>query len=227
MTFLLEEDRSPDSPLTSTIYRVISATSGSFISKANTHWEMVVTRYQGETVVVMRGPETQASQADFPAEFDATGIVFAMGAYMPLLRPGGALDRRDIVLPMASGRRFWLHGSAWEVPTYDNADVFVARLIRQGLLVRDDVVSDALRGIPQAYSPRALQYRFSRVTGLTLKLIRQIERANRAAALLEGGLSILDTVQETDYFDQAHLTNSLKRFLGTTPMQMLRLRDAV
>jgi hypothetical protein len=36
-------------------------------------------------------------------------------------------------------------------------------------------------------------------------------------------MSILDTVGETGYFDQAHLTNSLKRFMGQTPVQIARL----
>lgn len=226
MTFLVEEDRAPDSPLAAMIYHVLCGGSGSFMSQANTHWEIVISRHQGETTVSMRGPETQASLAGFPDDLDAIGIVFNLGTFMPHLTPGALLNQRDAVLPMASGRRFWLNGAAWEVPTYENADVFVERLAREGLLAHDPVVTDALRGIPQAYSARALQYRFVRTTGLTLKMIRQIERANRAAGLLQSGLSILDTVQQTDYFDQAHLTHSMRRFIGQTPSQMLRLRDA-
>ena len=45
-------------------------------------------------------------------------------------------------------------------------------------------------------------------------------RARQAAALLQGGIPIIDTVFELGYFDQAHLTNSLKRFLGQTPVQV-------
>ncbi len=38
------------------------------------------------------------------------------------------------------------------------------------------------------------------------------------------GVSILDTVHQAGYFDQAHLTRSLRRLIGETPM---RLREHV
>jgi methylphosphotriester-DNA--protein-cysteine methyltransferase len=55
---------------------------------------------------------------------------------------------------------------------------------------------------------------------LTHSALQQIERARQAAALLEQGLSILDVVCEAGYFDQPHLTRSLKRFIGQTPAQI-------
>ena len=64
--------------------------------------------------------------------------------------------------------------------------------------------------------------RFLRATGLTHKKIQQIERAHEAVSLLEGGSSIADAAFELGYFDQAHLTNSLKRFVGRTPAQISR-----
>ena len=97
--------------------------------------------------------------------------------------------------------------------------------MRKGLLVRDPVVEAVLQGQPQALSTRSIQYRFMRATGLTYKTIQQIERARQAMALLEQGVSILDTVHEVGYFDQSHLTNSLKRFLGQTPAQISRVRQ--
>jgi methylphosphotriester-DNA--protein-cysteine methyltransferase len=67
-----------------------------------------------------------------------------------------------------------------------------------------------------------VQYRFLHATGLTQSTVYQIERARRAAALLQQGMPILDTVFEAGYFDQAHLTRSLKRFMGQTPAQLVR-----
>jgi AraC-like DNA-binding protein len=69
---------------------------------------------------------------------------------------------------------------------------------------------------------RSLQYRFLRATGLTRKTIQQIERARGAVSLLERGTPISDAALEAGYFDQAHLTNSLKRFVGRTPAQIAR-----
>jgi methylphosphotriester-DNA--protein-cysteine methyltransferase len=57
---------------------------------------------------------------------------------------------------------------------------------------------------------------------LTQSYIRQVERAQRAAALLQQGVPIFDTVYEAGYFDQPHLTKSLKRAIGHTPAQIIR-----
>jgi hypothetical protein len=39
---------------------------------------------------------------------------------------------------------------------------------------------------------------------------------------LTQGVSILDTVHEAGYFDQAHLTRSLRHFIGQTPARIIR-----
>jgi AraC-like DNA-binding protein len=121
----------------------------------------------------------------------------------------GAID-----LPEASSKSFWLYGSAWQFPDYDNADTFVDRLVREGLLVRDPIVDAVLQNQPQALSPRSIQRRFLRATGLTHRSIRRIEQGRLATTLLRQGVSILDTVVQAGYADQAHLTRSLKHFSG-------------
>jgi hypothetical protein len=49
-----------------------------------------------------------------------------------------------LTVPAPSRTSFWLDGGAWELPGPDNADVFVERLVRAGLLVHDPVVTAAL-----------------------------------------------------------------------------------
>jgi Helix-turn-helix domain len=70
-------------------------------------------------------------------------------------------------------------------------------------------------------SLRIAQRHFLRTTGLTQSAVRQIERARYATILLQQGVSILDVVYEAGYFDQPHLTRSLKYFIGQTPTQIL------
>jgi methylphosphotriester-DNA--protein-cysteine methyltransferase len=65
-----------------------------------------------------------------------------------------------------------------------------------------------------------MRHRFRQATGLTQSYIRQMQRAQHAQTLLLQGVSILDTVNEAGYFDQPHLTRSLKQFLGYTPAQI-------
>jgi methylphosphotriester-DNA--protein-cysteine methyltransferase len=72
---------------------------------------------------------------------------------------------------------------------------------------------------------RTVRHRFLRATGLSATHIRQMKRAQQAQALLQQGVSILDTVDEAGYFDQPHLTRSLKQFIGYTPAQIIRLRQ--
>ena len=225
MTFLFEERRS-DSAFVETIWRAQSERAGSFISLAASHWEMVVTKYRGKTTFTVRGPETKATPLHYQWRgVEWLGIRFKVGTFLPYLPPGKLLDRRDANLPQATSTSFWFQGSAWEFPTFENADTFVEWLVREGLLVRDPIVEAVLRGHPQALSPRSIQYRFLQVTGLSHRTIQQIERARQAKALLEQEVSILDTVHEAGYFDQSHLTNSLKRFLGQTPAQIARVRQ--
>ncbi|HEV8191226.1 MAG TPA: AraC family transcriptional regulator [Ktedonobacterales bacterium] len=203
MTFIFE-DRASDSSFVQRIWRAQSERAGSFISLAASHWEMVVTRYQGKTNFTVRGPETKAS----PLHYQRTGVEwlgirFKVGTFLPYLPPGKLLDRRDANLPQATSTSFWFQGSAWEFPTFESADTFVEWLVREGLLVRDPVVEAVLCGHPQTLSPRSTQYRFVQATGLTCKTIQQIERARQAKAPLERGDSILDAVHKAGFYDQS------------------------
>ena len=216
------DSRPADSSFVEMVWRTHSERAGTFTSVAVSNWEMVITTFGGKTMITARGPETKASQADFPADAEFFGITFNLGTFMPHLPLKTLLDRQDATLPEASSKSFWLHGSAWELPTFENADVFVGKLIRQGILVRDPVVEAAIQGHTPDLSIRSIQYRFLQATGLTHKTIQQIERARSAVSLLEQGIPILDTALELGYFDQAHLTNSLKRFIGRTPTQIGR-----
>lgn len=214
------DTQSPLSPYIDLIWQMESEQAESFLSTAATNWEMVFTMHEGHTMITMRGPETEATLAESMADTAYFGISFKLGTFMPHLPLQSLLNRQDVALPLASNRSFWLLGSAWEMPTAQNADVFINRLIQQDILVRDPDVAAALQGEPTDLSPRALQYRFKRATGMSQKMIQQIDRARQAAMLLEQGKSILDTAYELGYYDQAHLTHSLKRFIGETPVQI-------
>lgn len=133
-----------------------------------------------------------------------------------------SLVDHDLTLPHSLGNYVRLNGSTFEIPTYDNADAFVNKLAREGLLVSDRIVSAVLRGRETDLSQRSVERRVRRATGLTLGAIRQIERAKKAAELLDQGATILDVVLRAGYADQAHLTRSLKRFMGQTPAQIAK-----
>ena len=219
--FLGFEDRLSDSPFVERIWCAYSERAGQFLSVAAGHCEMAVTRYRGQTFLTVRGPETQVTTADCPSDGEWLGIRFKMGTFMPQFPPGLLRDRRDVTLPGAVTRSFWLNGSAWEYPDFENADTFVARLVRKGIVVRDTVVDAVLRGEPQL-STRSGQRRFVRATGITHAAFRTIERARYATNLLRQGIPIVEVVHRAGYFDQPHLTRSLTHLIGQTPAEIAR-----
>jgi AraC-like DNA-binding protein len=225
-TKLLNVDSRPsDSPLVETIWRSHSHHAGPFLSIASSHWEMIVSNYEGRIYVAVRGPETHPSVAYCPPEGEWVGIQFKHGVFMPHLPVSDIVDG-GIELPEATSRSFWFHGSAWEFPTFENAECYVARLVKAELLASDPVVAAALHAHPVDLSPRSVQRRFLRATGLTHGTLSPIERAHQALALLRQGVSPLDTVEQLGYADQPHLTRSLKRLIGQTPTQLAPTRHA-
>ncbi len=221
MKFIFEA-RPSDSSFVDTIWRTHSEGGGSFTSLADSHWGVVVTRQNGKTYLTVRGPETKAMPAPVPENAEFFGIVFKLGTFMPHL-PARNLVDGETNLPEATSKSFWLHGASWHFPDFDTADTFADRLVREGLLVREPIVEAVLQGYPRALSIRSVRRRFLRATGLTHGAVFQIERARQAVALLQQGISILDTVEQAGYFDQPHLTRSLKHFIGQTPAQIVRL----
>lgn len=222
MFLIFDDDRPSDSRFVERVWRSHSEESGTFHSIGACNWEMVVTRHEGRTSLTVRGPETRATTVDCPAYGEWFAIRFKLGTFMPLLRPGDLRDRNDVTFPDASGRSFWLNSSAWEYPNFENAETFVKRLVHDGLIAMDPAVTNALRDQPQEPNTRTTQRHFLQATGLTHSTIRQIERARHATNLLKQGGSILDAVYEADYYDQAHLTRSLRHFIGQTPRQIIR-----
>jgi AraC-like DNA-binding protein len=217
---LIIEERQSDSPLVERIWRSRSEDINTFTSIAANHLDLVVWTYQGKTNIALRGPETKATTAPVPEYAEFFGIILKVGAFMPQF-PVSTLVNGDATLPDASSQSFWLKGAAWQLPTYENADTFVNRLVREALLVHEPVVDAVIQGHLPDISLRSIQRRFLSATGLTYRTMYQTERARRAALLLRGGTSILDTVYELGYFDQAHLTKSLKHFIGQMPTQLI------
>ena len=186
------------------------------------HWQLVVSHRDGQTTVTVRGPQITSTSLYTQADGDWVGIQFKVGTFMPRF-PLGSLLNNDRDLPDAGDRSFWLDGSAWQFPDFENADTFVARLVNAGLVAHDPVVDAAMQGELVDVSSRSVQRRFAQATGLTQSTIRQIERARSAMVQLKQGVPILDVVHESGYYDQPHLTRSLKRWLGETPAELAGL----
>jgi AraC-like DNA-binding protein len=217
---IFDEDRPSDSPVVERIWRCHSEGTRPFLSIAQSRCELVFTRLHGKITLTVRGPETKATPlGDCPADGEWLGIRLRLGAFLPHL-PASTLVNTAVALEASSSAIFWLGGSPWQVPDYGNADTFVDWLVRTGLLFHEPLVDAVLQGQRQDLSVSTIQRRFLRATGVTQATARQIERARYATLLLQHGSSILDTTYEAGYFDQPHLTRSLKHFIGQTPAQI-------
>jgi AraC-like DNA-binding protein len=219
---IIHEERSSDSPYIETVARGRTLSEGAAIRPAEINWHMVFVREHGRAHPLVVGPHTTSGVASWGAGAEILWIKFKLGAFMPHLPTRDHLDA-ERVLPEASGQSFWLKSSAWQFPDYDNVETFINRLARAEVLVSDPLVTAALQDQLPEVSLRTVRHRFLRATGLTQSHIRQFERAQQAAELLKRGGSILGTVYVTGYFDQPHLTRSLKQFIGYTPAQIIRM----
>jgi Helix-turn-helix domain len=213
------ESRPSDSPHIERVWRSRSSEVDQMMAIAIAQWDLVIWEQNGQVSVAVQGPETAASPAPVPEDATFFGINFSLGTSMPHL-PIRRLVDGSVEIPDASHRSFWLKGSTWRLPTYDNAEEFVRRMVRQGVLVRDPVVAAVLRGAAPELSPRTVQRHFLAATGLTQRAVRQIQRAREAAMLIREGTPTQDVVHRLGYFDQPHLARSLTRYVGRTATQL-------
>ena len=120
-----------------------------FISVAVSRWHIVVATRRDVTQLTVRGPETTATVTPIPADAEFFGIVFRLGTFLPAMPLAGLVDRA-VTLPAVTPNSVWFEGSRWEIPTPGNADVFVNRLVRQGLILRDPVSPSRFRTMSTA-----------------------------------------------------------------------------
>ena len=214
--------RPSDSPYVQQVWSSRSACGGPFVSIAEGRLELVVSRLPELTMVTIRGPETRATVVDCPPGGEWFAIRFRPGVHMPALPAATLIDRRNVNLPVAEDGSFVLADVRWPELHAENAEAFVHRLVRAGFVTHDATVAAVLANRHQPLSQKSVQRHFRRATGLTPGAFRRIEQARHATDLLRGGASILDAVHECGYFDQAHLTRSLRTLVGQTPAQVQR-----
>lgn len=218
------EPRPSDSPIAETIMQGRSVSAGIVIRPAACNWHLVMSKYEGHIQLMVVGPWTASGVLPYVEGAELLWIKLRLGTFMPHLPISQFLDS-ETILPSATSKSFWLKGSAYQFPNFDNADTFLDRLARDGILTQDPIVGSVLQGHRLDLSPRTVRLRFAQATGLTQNHIQQVERAQRAAALLRHGIAIPDVAFDLGYYDQPHLTHSLKRWIGYTPAQIAEPND--
>ncbi|WP_167561286.1 helix-turn-helix domain-containing protein [Bradyrhizobium sp. AS23.2] len=183
-----------------------------------------MTRLPEFLAVNLRGPVTRGALVECPPNGEWLAIRFRLGTYLPKIPTTVLIDRHDVQLPVLPNGRFLFSDLSWEIPSYDNAEHLVARLARAGVIARSQATDAAVDGDVDWMSQRSVQRHFRRVTGMTFSSYQQIQRARRAADLLVNGSSVLEATSDAGYFDQAHLTRSVRQLIGMTPARLARER---
>jgi Helix-turn-helix domain len=213
--------RASDSPLVERVTRVRFGAAWRGVTTPDGCWDIVVRRVEGRLELLQTGVITRPVELAYAAGDEYLSISFKPGVFMPRL-PGKRMIDRGLLRPTPSPRTFRLGHDELEIPTFDNAEGLVDRLVRRELLVRDEIVEGVVEGRPRAIHPRSVQRHFLEAMGLTAKGLQQIRRACQAVEMLAQGRRAVDVALDLGYSDQSHLTRALKAIMGKTPGTVAR-----
>lgn len=219
--FLNYEARLSDSPYVESVSHGWTQYGYEAMRPAEMNWHMVFVMLEGMSLPIITGPWSSAGILSF-IDAEIIWVRFKLGVFMPHM-PVQTYLNSEIILPDASSKTFWLNSDSWQLPTAENVDIFVNRLIHNKTLKYDPLIADTLQDHPHNLSLRTIRHRFVRATGMSQKHIQQIERARYARRLLEQGTPILDATFKAGYYDQPHMTHSLKHYVGYTPRQIINM----
>ncbi|WP_162145933.1 AraC family transcriptional regulator [Glycomyces tenuis] len=208
-------------PLVQRVWSARCEATASFTSVAKRSTIIAFARSGDMVEVHVHGPETRATTMTCPEGWEFFGVELRPGAYLPLHPPLGLADLHDLQLPTPSSDRIVLDNREWEMPTEQNIDVFLDRLVRADLLIVDPLVDEIRHGdLPRGMSERTAQMRFRRAVGISHRKLVSIEQARRAARFLASGGSIADAVAVGGYYDQPQLTRAMRWAAGHTPGEL-------
>lgn len=217
----IEQSRPVDSPYLASISSIRFTAAGETLMRPDGCWDIAILKRGDDVQVLRTGLTTRSVTYQHDAGDEILVISFKPSTFMPLM-PGEVMRDEGVMLEKFGRRNFWIGTDVREIPTFENADVFVDRLVRDGIVENNDIVASVVEGHPKAMSERTMQRHFLRTTGLTYKSFTLIERAQKAMSLLLMGRQAADVAFALGYTDQAHMINSLRAIMGQTPGQIAR-----
>jgi hypothetical protein len=211
----------PYSPLVRSITLTTFTNADAFPIHPDGCWDIAILKQDDDVQVLRTGLTTKTVIHQATEGSQILAISFNPHCYMPLM-PGERMRDEGVILSKIGKDRFRIGSDVLEIPTFDNADVFVDRLVRGEIVQSNRVVASIVQGRPLAMSQRTMQRHFLQTTGLTYKYFTQVERARKAAVLLQTGRPAADVAFALGYADQPHLIRSLKFIMGQTPRRIAK-----
>lgn len=214
------EDKHVDSVFIDKIWHTITTSEGIYTANLDGNWDIIITRSQDFASVTVNGIGKGAVTVPYKAGIETVGIALKPGVF---LRDHKGTDIVDTLHTLAQGdiKYVKMGGHSFPIPDFDSAEAFVDDLTTAGLLLIDSVMAaTSLETDITPSSSRTIRRHVLQTTGLTPHFLNQIERAKYAASLLRKGLPIAQVASEAGYSDQAHMTKSVKKIIGSTPGQL-------
>ena len=210
-----------DSPLVESVSSVRFTTTGTTLMQPDGCWDIATIKRGDDAFVLRTGLTTRPVFYEHEAGDEQLVISFKPHSFMPLM-PGEVMRDEGVVLEKFGRAGFWIGTDVREIPTLENVDVFVERLVRDGIVANNELVASVVEGQPMAMTERTMQRHFLRTTGLTYKHFTLVQRAQQAVSMLQMGRPAVDVALALGFSDQAHMINSLKVIMGQTPKEIVR-----
>lgn len=216
--------RPSDHPYIQSVWKARITGEGSHTLPARGSWDFIFMKNQSASSALLVAPSKIATVSKYAEEeAEYFGIKLAPGFFPIHLDAHAMLHKVQNLETLKSGVK--IKGTHIEVPTFDTAEQFVAKLLQQSVFDNDPIVGSELLDPDNAdITPRSIQRRFSRSAGIPKSHFQRIDQAAHAEILLLRGNSIADTTYKAGYYDQSHLIRSLKTLRGFTPSE---IRDSL
>src|ERR1051326_8567602 len=104
------EYRLSDSPYIETVTRGWTEGAGSVIRPAESHWHLVLVKYQGQTQLIVTGALTTSGVVNYTAGAEVLWLKLRLGTFLPMM-PARTLLDTETVLPSAACPSFRLNRS--------------------------------------------------------------------------------------------------------------------
>lgn len=206
------EQKLSNLPFIESIWRAQVTQEGEYSDPAKDTWGLAFTRRQnGSLAAELLGPSIQHRMLAGNVGDEYWGV--ELYAYVTMRGVNKPQLTGEFVSLRVENSSFFIGDDVYSIPSFDDLEGFCKTLASLG------VISHISRSLDTqtTLSLRSKQRNHLKVTGLTRKKRQQINRAERAIALLRSGMSPSEVATEVGYSDQAHLTRSLKYLHGKTP----------
>jgi AraC-like DNA-binding protein len=211
--------RSSPHPWIDTVWRTISIEDGIYRATPDGSWDLILSYGpDGQPTLWLTGQATEP--VDVPYRGGSHAVVVSFAAHVFLACEKQVLTGATVRLLPVEGNHFALGGVELPLPTFEDAEALVDKMIAAGLLQSNDLVAKAFSANPKAASKRSVQQHFKTITGITQKDFEQIRRAQEAVRLLKSGASAAAVAADLGYTDQPHMIKSIKKIMGHLPSNL-------